>query len=163
MSRLFILLFSVIALMGFTACAQAQDTKPNAEIDDEWDLGFGEELEQKTLEAERATKELEQKTLEAEQKTLEAERATKELEQKTREAEALQKLIHIGEKPTGDEWDLGFGEELEAEKAETARTAAELEVEKAETARTKAELEREKRETEAASRLADKAKAILDD
>jgi len=128
MSRLFILLFSVIALMGFTACAQAQDTKPNAEIDDEWDLGFGEELEQKTLEAERATK---------------------ELEQKTREAEALQKLIHIGEKPTGDEWDLGFGEELEAEKAETART--------------KAELEREKRETEAASRLADKAKAILDD
>ncbi len=52
MSRLFILLFSVIALTGFTACAQAQDTQPDAEVSDEWDLGFGEELEAEKAETE---------------------------------------------------------------------------------------------------------------
>ena len=76
MSRLFILLFSVLTLTGTSACAQAQDKQPDAQIADEWDLGFGEELEREKAETERTTKEAEQKTLEAEQKTKEAEAAS---------------------------------------------------------------------------------------
>jgi len=94
--------------LGIAGAAYAQDSKPTVkvveapvtqplkptpasfeaptttEVEDEWDLGFDDELEaekaetaQKTAEAEATAAELAQKTAEAEQKTAEAEALTR--------------------------------------------------------------------------------------
>ena len=86
MSRLFILLFSVLTLTGTSACAQAQDKQPDAQIADEWDLGFGEELEREKAETEEATRR--------------AEEATRRAEEATRRADIIEDFLEIVEKPT---------------------------------------------------------------
>ena len=111
MSRLFILLFSVIALTGFTACAQAQDTKPNAEVvfteDGKPDLAA-------MLAAMKAKED----------------DSARQVEQEKAETEALQTLVEIAEKPTedfdidawvaeSDDMKKESAEQLRQEKAET--------------------------------------------
>ena len=118
MSRLFILLFSVLTLTGSSACAQAQDAQSDIVVSEDGKLDM-----------EALLKEAKEKR----------DASAAELEQEKAQTTILKDFVEIAEKPTDDEWDLGFGEELERVKTETARTAAELEREKAETAREKAE------------------------
>ena len=153
MSRLFILLFSIIALTGFTACAQAQDAQSDIAVSEDGKLDMEALLKEAQEKRDASAAELEQEKAETAQKTLEAKRITRELE-------ALQKLIDIGKKPNED-FDIdALIADVDAKDKEVSKTLTE-EIE--ETEREKAETERDKAKTAALEEIAKATREALND
>jgi len=140
MSRLFILLFSVMTLASATACAQAQDTESNVEVvfteDEKPDLAA-------MLEAMKAKEEALARQVELEKS--ETERRTQEAEDSQQINEALKSAVEAsGETSTTiktKDGKLDMEALLKEAKEKRDASATELAKEKAETVQEKAQTE----------------------
>lgn len=144
--RMSLMVFTALMVSNISNSAYGQTISNEKISADDFDIDTL--IKKAEAEAEQTTKEAERTTKELERKTKELERVTKESEASTVLREAAEKIFNNPETDENDEYDFGFGEELEGEIAETARE--------------KAETVREKEKTGAITAIAKAANEVLD-